>query len=120
MTNASLGAGSWLRAAVTSVASRPTSSLMPSPVTAEMRGPSHVISGGATSALDPTVRRGRSSRTGRCRAGASAGAREQVETVAAELVEEDLLLLLGRSFVGGREVEQDDEHAGALDVAEEA
>ena len=44
---------------------------------------------------------------------------EQLGPVAAELVEQDPLLLLGRALVDRREVEQHHEHAGPLDVAEE-
>ena len=44
---------------------------------------------------------------------------EQLGPVAAELVEQDPLLLLGRALVDRREVEQQHEHARALDVAEE-
>ena len=44
---------------------------------------------------------------------------EQVGPVAAQLVEQDPLLLLGRALVDRREVEQQDEDPRPLDVAEE-
>ena len=47
------------------------------------------------------------------------GPLEQLGPVAAELVEQHPRLLLGRAAVDRREVEQEHEHPGALDVAEE-
>ena len=44
---------------------------------------------------------------------------EQLGPVAAQLVEQDPRLLLGRPLVDRREVEQQDQHPGPLDVAEE-
>ena len=55
----------------------------------------------------------------RRRADDDAGPLEQVGLVAAELVEQDPLLLRGRAALGRREVDEHDEHSRPLDVAQE-
>ena len=83
--------------------SGPTIGSSPWWVTAEMHGPSNVNC--ATSAFVPITSR---------------GPVEQLGPVAAELVEQDPLLLLRRPPVHRREVEQHHQHPRALDVAQEA
>ncbi len=99
------GSGSSARVSSISEPSVPRKRSRPWRVTAEIvRTSSRSSCSVATSALLATTTRGRV---------------EQLRSVLLELFEQHPFLLLGRTTVEGSEVEQDHEHAGALDVAQE-